>query len=149
MQILVYPFVDLSTPAQDKGYPPDELPRMNYFTDVYASPEHREDPLVSPVFAGEEDFDRSMHVIIDLADADLLRPEGELYADRLREFGLEVAETVSKGQSHGFFEYGFRDLDRGFCPPPIAAAARDGSLLTERDAAVEFIKENWERWLVS
>lgn len=146
-QILVYPFLDLATPAEDKGYPPDELTRMRYFTDVYARPEQRRDPLVSPVFADDEDFDRSMHVIVSLADNDPLRAEGELYTSRLRTLGLEVAERLSPGQSHGYFEYGFRDLSEGYCPPSIAAAAEKGSLGVERDATVEFIKQNWERWL--
>ncbi len=147
MQILNYPFLDMATPPRQKGYLADELVKAHYFNEAYAEPSLWTDPLVSPVLAADEDFDKTMSVIVTLADIDPLRTEGESYAQHARRLGLSVAERVSPGQVHGYLECAFRDLTKGWCPPPIRAAADDGSLYAERDATVQFIKEQWQEWL--
>jgi len=147
MQILNYPFLDMATPPEDKGYTSTDLVRARFFNAAYAQPDQRKDPLVSPVLAGNEDFDKAMRAVVSLAEVDPLRAEGQFYTEQLRARDVQVAERVFLGQSHGYLEYAFRDVTQGYCPPPIEAAAENGSLYAERDATVNFIKESWQVWL--
>lgn len=146
MQIVTYPFVDSASAPESKGFPAAELAMMRYFNQAHAKPEQWTDPLVSPVLAGDDDFDRSMHAVIVLAEKDALRHEAEIYAGRLRSLGVDVAQYLAKGQGHGFFEFAFHDSLEGYCPPEIQAAAADGSLARERDATLGFVKEQWQKW---
>ena len=149
MQILNYPFLDMVTPPEDKGYAADDLVMARYFNAAYARPHQRKDPLVSPILASDEDFDRGMRVVASLADIDELRAEGEQYVARLRSLGMRVSERVASGQGHAYLECAFRDLTSGYCPPLVKAALDDGSLYRERDATVSFVKENWQEWLAA
>ncbi len=149
MQILNYPFLDAASPVESKGYTGEEAVMMRYFNEAHARPEQWTDPLVSPVLASDDDFDRSMRAIVVLAENDPLREEGRRYADMLRGLGIDVAERVAAGQGHGYFEFAFHDSLEGYCPPLIAAAAKDGSLYAQRDETVAFIKEHWTRWITA
>jgi len=139
MQILNYPFLDAASPVESKGYPPEDVPMFRYFNEAHSTPEEYSDPLLSPVLAGDDDFDRAMHVVIIPAENDPLRPEAEFYAKRLRGLGIDVAERVAVGQGHGYFEFAFHDSVEGYCPRYLATAAEDGSLYRERDATLRFI----------
>jgi acetyl esterase/lipase len=88
-----------------------------------------------------------MRAVVIVAETDALRHEGEIYANRLRNLGIDVAQYVAKGQGHGYFEFAFHDSLEGYLTPEIAAAAADGSLYRERDASMSFIKEHWNRWI--
>jgi acetyl esterase/lipase len=147
MQIVTYPFVDSASAPESKGFPPEELAMMCYFNQAHARPEQWTDPLVSPVLAGDEDFDRAMHAVVVVAEKDALRHEAEIYANRLGNLGIDVVQYLAKGQGHGYFEFAFHDSLEGYCPPEIQAAAADGSLVRERDATLGFIKKHWDRWI--
>lgn len=146
MQIVTYPFVDAASAPESKGFSADELPLMRYFNEAHAQPKQWLDPLVSPVLARDEDYEPAMQVVVILAEHDPLRHEGEIYANRLRSLGLNVAQYLAKEQGHGFFEFAFHDSLEGFVPPSILRAAGNGSLYKERDAALRFIKEQWNAW---
>ncbi|MBN1632395.1 MAG: alpha/beta hydrolase fold domain-containing protein [Thermoleophilia bacterium] len=147
MQILNYPFLDAASPVECKGYAPEDIPMFRYFNEAHATPEQWRDPLMSPILAGDGDFDRALRVVVIPAEKDPLRHEAEIYANRLRNLGIDVAEHVAAGQGHGYFEFAFHDAIEGYCPAYLTAAAADGSIHRERDAALNFITVHWERWI--
>jgi acetyl esterase len=53
--------------------------------------------------------------LVVLGGCDFLRDEGRLYAERLRASGVDAEEVCSRGQPHGFLNFGF----------PAAAGALD------------------------
>lgn len=105
VQTLIYPALDLaghhpSVDAFGSGFQLRDTD-MTFYKDMYVPDRaSRADPLVSPLLADDLSRLASAHVITALADP--LRDEGELYAGRLKEAGVEV--TLDRVHStHGWF----------------------------------------------
>jgi acetyl esterase len=105
-QALIYPVTDAD--LDNGSYTADEnqllLSRdsMVWFWDHYLpDAERRSEPDASPLRAG--DFAGLPPAIVLTAEYDVLRDEGEAYADRLQEAGVPVERYRVPGQMHGFF----------------------------------------------
>lgn len=104
-QLLVYPVTDLTMSSESyranaEGY---LLTRtfMEWFIQHYlqgASPEH---PHASPLSAS--DLSALPPALVITAEFDPLRDEGEAYAARLREAGVDARTSRYDGMIHGFF----------------------------------------------
>ena len=107
LQLLVYPATDLtmsqaSVEENGEGY---MLTRstMDWFADHYLADTDPKDARVSPLFADARDLARVPPAHVVTAEYDPLRDEGEAYAERLREVGIDVSGSRYDGQIHGFF----------------------------------------------
>jgi len=105
-QALVYPVTDAD--LDNGSYTAEEnqlmLSResMVWFWDHYLpDAERRSEPDASPLRAA--DFTGLPPAIVITAEYDVLRDEGEAYADRLQEAGVAVERVRVPGQMHGFF----------------------------------------------
>lgn len=105
-QLLVYPVTDadFSRPSyrdNAKGYFLERA-AMEWFWGHYVpDPERRREPYASPLRA--PDCAGLPPALVVTAEYDPLRDEGEAYAERLREAGVEVTCTRYAGMIHGFF----------------------------------------------
>lgn len=115
LQVLAVPAVDVAGDIDDKpsvGPHPMITPRTlrlvrgTYFRDVAA----RRDPYASPLRA--PDLSDLAPALVLTAEHDLLRAEGDAYARRLAEAGVEVDHHVIAGVDHYFLD-GDRDQARG------------------------------------
>ena len=106
-QLLLYPVTDYHTPGTPsyrdnaEGY---GLTReaMKWFWGHYLARESDADnPYASPLKAA--DFRGLPAALVITAEYDVLRDEGERYAERLREAGVPVQMTRYDGHHHGFF----------------------------------------------
>ena len=109
MQVLVYPVIDYSfdTPSYHENAEGYLLTRdsMKWLWDCYL--ECEEDgarPYASPIRA--QDLSGLAPALIQTAQYDPLRDEGEDYARRLQEAGVAVTLTRYDGMIHGFFRRG-------------------------------------------
>ncbi|HEY8527026.1 MAG TPA: alpha/beta hydrolase [Acidimicrobiales bacterium] len=110
-QLLVYPVTDLtlSHPSIDEnaeGYFLEKA-TMLWFGRHYltGSPiDDPADPLVSPLHAPLEALAGLPPALVVTAEYDPLRDEGEAYAAKLREAGVEATATRYDGVIHGFFQ---------------------------------------------
>ena len=106
MQVLVYPVTDCNLDNETYRDPENQtlLSResMVWFWDLYA-PEHdmRQHPEASP--SKLEDHSGLPPAVVLLAEHDVLRQEGQEYADALAAAGVPVQSRVFEGQMHGFF----------------------------------------------
>jgi acetyl esterase len=105
MQLLIYPVTDCSRqlPSRHLFREGFLLTRrdMDYFEDRYLPPgTDRSDPRVSVLQAG--DLSRLPPAYVATAGFDPLRDEGEAYAERLREAGVQVALRRHPGLVHTF-----------------------------------------------
>lgn len=109
-QALVYPVLDLSVAASAAR--PDvssailstadlEAYRKHYFRGH--RPEAADDPLASPILA--EDHHGLPPALIQVAENDPLRDDGQRYADVLRAAGVPVQYTQYAGMPHGFLGF--------------------------------------------
>jgi acetyl esterase len=106
-QLLVYPVTDLtrssaSYEANAEGYFLTKA-SMVWFIDHHLDGTgiDPKDPLVSPLFA--DSLEGLPPALVITAEYDPLRDEGEAYAERLRDAGVEVEAVRYDGQIHGFF----------------------------------------------
>jgi acetyl esterase len=102
-QVLVYPVVDLtmSQPSYTENAEGYFLTRatMQWFIECYAAPEPK-DPECSPLHA--DDLSGLPPAFVLTAEFDPLRDEGDLYAARLAEAGVDVEHVRYPGQVHPF-----------------------------------------------
>ena len=77
---------------------------VEWFAGLYArSPEDYRDPRLAPVLAAVADLEGLPPALVITAEYDLFRDEGEEYADRMREAGVEVELRRYAGELHSFF----------------------------------------------
>lgn len=104
-QLLIYPATDLtnSHPSHEENAEGYLLTRdhMVWFTQHYLGDHDRTDPRVSPLHAG--DLSGVAPAFVLTAEFDPLRDEGEAYAARLEDAGVEVAARRYDGMIHAFF----------------------------------------------
>ena len=67
---------------------------------VEGSGAEKSDPLVSPLFASNEDTRRMPPTWLSIAGCDMLRDHGERMAEKLKGAGVEVVVEVHEGQQH-------------------------------------------------
>ena len=105
-QLLVYPVTDCtmssaSYESNGEGYLLT-ADGMDWFIDHYlCGGADAKDPRVSPLFA--DDVKGTAPALVITAEFDPLRDEGEAYAERLRDAGVDVELHRFDGQIHGFF----------------------------------------------
>lgn len=104
MQVLIVPAIHFASESESHrafgaGYGLDSA-TMEWFARQYlTSPGEAGDPLVSPVLA---DLRGMPPAFVATAEFDCLRDDGELYARRLREAGVEATAVRYAGVIHGF-----------------------------------------------
>jgi acetyl esterase len=106
LQVLVYPVTDCDLDNTSYGDPANQLmltrDSMVWFWDHYApDPVARANPEASPLRAA--DLSGLPPAVVLTAEHDVLRDEGEAYAERLRQAGVPVRFQRFDGQMHGFF----------------------------------------------
>jgi acetyl esterase len=106
MQVLVYPVTDCDVDNATYVDPENQLlltrESMIWFWNHYApDPGLRHNPDASP--ARTTDLSGLPPAVVLTAEHDVLRQEGEAYADALRAAGVEVQSQRVPGQMHGFF----------------------------------------------
>jgi acetyl esterase len=110
-QLLIYPATDMtrSLPSHTEngtGYLLDS-DTMTWFLDNYLDEPDRRHPDASPLFV--DDLSGLPPALVVTAEFDPLRDEGEAYAARLAEAGVDVTVSRYDGMIHGFY-----GLDRVF-----------------------------------
>jgi acetyl esterase len=134
LQVLIYPCLDpaLSSPSAVEFADGYGLTRSNmvWFWANYAARSHRQEPEVAPALAA--DLSGLPPTLVLTAELDLLRDEGEIYADRLREAGCRAASHRYEGMLHGFFRLPDVDLARQ-AVGDVARFARAEYLARDRD----------------
>ncbi|MHB1534412.1 MAG: alpha/beta hydrolase [Acidimicrobiales bacterium] len=105
-QLLVYPVTDLlgtypSVRSNGEGYFLTAA-AMDWFHRHYLSGGgDARDPLVSPIYS--DDLAGLPEALVITAEFDPLRDEGEAYAERLRQAGVDAVTSRYDGMIHGFF----------------------------------------------
>jgi acetyl esterase len=105
-QLLVYPVTDCTMSSSSyeengEGYLLT-ADGMEWFISHYLSGGgDAKDPRVSPLYA--DDVSGTAPAVVITAEFDPLRDEGEAYAERLRDAGVDVELHRFDGQIHGFF----------------------------------------------
>jgi acetyl esterase len=105
LQILNYPPLDLAAaPSTKVARTPKPLIRpflAEVFNDAYTpDPATRQDPLASPLLA--VDLAGVAPALVITAEYDLLRDEGDRYAERLATAGVPVTHHVMAGVDHSY-----------------------------------------------
>ncbi|OZE82075.1 esterase [Rhodococcus sp. 15-649-1-2] len=108
MQVLVYPVTDHDFDNGSYGDPANQLmldrTSMIWFWDLYTPDAGvRRNWDVSPLHA--DDLAGVASAVVLLAEHDVLRDEGQRYADKLSAAGVSTDLKVFDGQMHGFFQF--------------------------------------------
>ncbi|MEJ3744582.1 alpha/beta hydrolase [Actinomycetes bacterium KLBMP 9797] len=106
-QVLFYPVTDASfdTPSYDQFAEGYFLRRdaMRWFWDQYTTdPAQRAEITASPLRASVEQLTGLPPALVITAEADVLRDEGEAYANKLRQAGVPVTAVRYQGIIHDF-----------------------------------------------
>jgi acetyl esterase len=106
LQVLVYPVTDADLDNASYADPANQLmvsrDAMVWFWDHYAPDvDSRRNPDASPLQAA--DLTGQPPAVVLTAEHDVLRDEGEAYAEKLRAAGVPVELRRFPGQMHGFF----------------------------------------------
>ena len=108
-QVLIYPMLDATLSSTslvvNANMPPFTLVDCVYSWQLYLPKDvDRRNPFVSPLHA--EHLAGLPPALVLTAEYDILADEGELYAQRLRDVGIDVEHEDFKGMIHGFFHWG-------------------------------------------
>ena len=137
LQVLVYPVTDfdVTTPSMVDNAEGYLLTRdaMQWFYDHYTDPSQRDDPRAAPLRATE--LAGLPPALVLTAEFDPLRDEGEAYARRLVDAGVDATVSRYDGMIHGFL--GMTAL----CDRAVEAEAEVGAALR-----VAFGTERPGRW---
>jgi len=77
-------------------------PLMKWMWDMYATPEQRKEPYASPLQASLDQLKDLPPALIQVAENDILRDEGEAYGRKLDEAGVKVTTVRYDGMIHDF-----------------------------------------------
>ncbi|MEU9157507.1 alpha/beta hydrolase fold domain-containing protein [Streptomyces sp. NPDC048417] len=108
LQVLHYPPLDLATNAADKRASITKPMLRPWMAEVFDTsyvpdPKRRSDPLVSPAHPSDTaDLTGIAPALVITAEYDLLRAEGERYAERLRAAGALAGHHEVAGADHGY-----------------------------------------------
>jgi len=113
-QLLLYPVMDLADayPSQEEHADTHPIPKqvLDWFWSHYLGADWkndaslRRDPRVSPIHS--QRFDGLAPAFVLTAGLDPLRDEGNAYARRLADAGVETAQLCTMGTVHGFLRLG-------------------------------------------
>ncbi len=125
LQLLVYPVTDVNFDTASygenaEGYSLTKTTMQWYWEHYLSSEEDAANPYAAPLQAKSLAGQPSALVIT--AEFDPLRDEGEAYAKRLQEAGVETTATRYDGMIHGFFSMG-AVVDKGQQAVDEASAA--------------------------
>lgn len=106
-QLLYYPVTDpnFDTPSYNQFADNYYLTKegMQWFWDQYTTdPQERAQITASPLRASLEDLKGLPDAMVLNGEADVLRDEGEAYANKLREAGVDVTQVRFQGMIHDF-----------------------------------------------
>lgn len=109
LQVLSCPMLDFATPHADKPEPKllrAKYPQFANFLNMCYLPDSSQasNPLASPVYANIGN--NLAPALIVIAGQDAFRPEGELYAKKLKAAGIKVHDEIFEGVSHAFTHNG-------------------------------------------
>ena len=110
LQILDYPSLNIAERTRQKHVLPRREQVLSveltaFFKHVYAPcPADWTNPLASPLLA--DDLTNLAPALIITAEYDLLRDDGNAYAEKLREFGVPVTHREFQGVDHAFTHSG-------------------------------------------
>ncbi|HTN80747.1 MAG TPA: alpha/beta hydrolase [Acidimicrobiales bacterium] len=129
-QLLVYPVVDItmsfpSIKENAEGYLLTKESMDWFMSHYYDEGTDVTQPLLSPLFAGDEVLAKAPPAHVITAEFDPLRDEGEAYAEKLRSLGVPTTNTRYDGQIHGFFSM------VGMMPAAEAAQSESITLLKQ------------------
>lgn len=107
LQVLFYPVTEagFDTPSYDQFAEGHFLTReaMKWFWDQYApDPAVRSEPTASPLYASVDQLQGLPSTLLITDECDVLRDEGEAYARKLVEAGVNVTATRYLGITHDF-----------------------------------------------
>ncbi|WP_443095301.1 alpha/beta hydrolase [Rothia koreensis] len=106
-QVLLYPVADadFTTPSYEQFADGYYLTRdgMKWFWDQYTTdPEQRREKYASPLRTPDDDLKGLPPTLVITDEADVLRDEGEKYANKLRDNGVEVTSVRIAAMVHDF-----------------------------------------------
>lgn len=132
-QVLFYPVTDDNFQTESyikyQNGPWLTLNSMNWFWNTYAPPELRDSILLRPLHASLDDLSGLPRALIITAENDVLRDEGEAFARKLIQAGVDVLSIRYLGAIHDFM------MLNG-----IASSFVTRSALSN---AIQFIKYSW------
>ncbi|HEY9647462.1 MAG TPA: alpha/beta hydrolase [Chroococcidiopsis sp.] len=107
LQILMWPIVDANFETESYQQFGEKrfltTPLMKWMYDMYiADPEKRKDIYASPLHATVEQLKGLPPALIQVAESDILRDEGEAYGRKLDEAGVPVTTVRYNGMIHDF-----------------------------------------------
>lgn len=116
-QILDHPYLDACgiIPDEERYLGPEALTLelMELLASTYASLEERKESLCSPLKASDEELRNLPPAVIQTCELDSLRPDGDRYAKRLGENGVEVIAHCYPLVPHSFTEVDGPEEERG------------------------------------
>jgi acetyl esterase/lipase len=108
-QSMYYPMTDALTSKETESYrrfkdgPYGSADGMNWFWDSYlAEDESRDQSTVSPLRASRDELEGLPSALVIVDENDILRDQGEAYADKLREAGVPTTSVRFNGTIHDF-----------------------------------------------
>ncbi len=143
-QILMYPFLDCATDPDSKGEGSIGGPIMYIFNELHCDPAEAKNPLVSPVFASEEELKDLPEAVFVMADQDNLKYEGYQYARMLAEAGVWTHVTSAPGMPHAFVETAYDDPDSpgfAFMGPEARELFQSGAMGKAAEMAFDFVRK--------
>lgn len=141
-QILNYPYIDLATTPKEKGHAESERMIYTLFPEYYCGGKDPTDPLISPMYAGEEMLKGLPRAIVSLGEGDPLHAEGARYVCKLRAAGIPVDCITAADMPHGYVEVAFQQPGP-YLAPKATEQLLSGQIETEKNKTIDFIKEHF------
>lgn len=114
-QLLNYPYLDLAVDCEKRPVMPEAIAPlvMEVFRQAYVRQTgQRQESLVSPVFASQEELYGLPPTFLVTCGRDSLCPEGERYGAMLKQAGVPVEHIHCANACHAFIEHTFNTYSR-------------------------------------